>query len=60
MPAEVEAQILDIDYKTVVKQLRKVGAKRVFPWRLFKVAAFFTCGVADNVLLGLEMKVLEL
>ena len=48
MPAEVEAQILDIDYKTVVKQLRKVGAKRVFPWRLFKVAAFFTCGVADK------------
>ena len=48
MPAEVEAQILDIEYEKVVKRLRKLGAKRVFPWRLFKVAAFFTCGVGDK------------
>lgn len=48
MPTEVEAQILDIDYNKVVTKLRKLGAKRIFKWRLFKVAAFFTCGVGDN------------
>lgn len=48
MPIEVEAQILDIDYNKVVNKLRKLGAKRVFKWRLFKVSAFFTCGVTDK------------
>lgn len=47
MPAEVEAQILEVDYKTVVKRLKKLGAKRLFAWRMFKIAAFYTCG-ADN------------
>jgi adenylate cyclase class 2 len=48
MPSEIEAQILEVDYYKVVKSLKKLGAKRVFPWRLFKIAAFFTCAAGDQ------------
>ena len=43
MPAEVEAQILHINYDDIITKIKTLGAKQKFDWIKFRIAVFNPC-----------------
>lgn len=48
MSAEIEAQILFIDYDKVLNIIKKMGAKQKFDWVKFRIAVFNPCMTIDE------------